>query len=199
VSELTREGRSALSALLTEFERGHDGALDPANAAAVRGGQAVTTLLSHWLHTRCPTCAHTFRTGDRVKISADGTVRHQSPSLPCASGGTAETAPTKVLAEFFAGLDESWPPPPDLQVIRLEAGHVLLAPPHARFQRHACAVCGHTLRLHDSVVLCPCSPLRRLCAVAIHRDPLHGLHCLEAWNPGGTLKYCPVTSRVLDG
>jgi hypothetical protein len=199
VSELARDRRSALSALQTEFQRGLDGALDPVNASAVRGGQAVTTLLSRWLHTHCPTCAHTFRTGDPVEISSDGTVRHQSASLRCASGGTVETAPATVLTEFFAGLDASWPPPPDMQVIRLEEGHVLLAPPRAGFQRHTCAVCGHTLRLHDSVVLCPCSPLKPLCGVAIHRDPLHGLHCLEAWNPGGTLKYCPVTSRVLDG
>jgi hypothetical protein len=200
VSEQPRRETSAISALQGEFQRGLDGALDPANASAVQGGQAVTTPLSRWLHMKCPTCQHTFRTGDLVEISPDGkTVRHQSPSLPCATGAVAETAPKAALSEFFAGLDAAWPPPPDMQVIRLEEGHPLLAPPVAGFERHACKVCDHTLRLHDSVVLCPCSPTRPLCSAAIHRDPLHGLHCLEAWNPGGTRKYCPVTSRVLDG
>jgi hypothetical protein len=199
VSAPHREEGPARSDSKIEFLRGIDAALDPANATVVRGGRAVTTLLSSWLHTRCTTCGHTFRTGDEVEVSPDGTVRHQSPLLACASGETAEAAPSAVVREFFAGLDEAWPPPREMQVIRLEAGHDLLAPPVAGFQRHTCAVCGHTLRPHDSVVLCPCSPMRPVCAVAIHRDPFHGLHCLEAWNPGGTLKYCPVTSRELDG
>jgi hypothetical protein len=199
VSNETGGKRVKASALRAEFEFGVASASDPANASAVRGGRAVTTLLSRWLHMRCVTCGHTFRPGDEVDISADGTVRHQGPLLACAGGEPAEAAPAAVVAAFFAGLDEAWPPPRDMQVIRLEAGHSLLAPPLAGFRRHACAVCGHTLRLYDSVVLCPCSPSRPMCGVAIHRDPLHGLHCLEAWNPGGTLKYCPVTSRVLDG
>jgi hypothetical protein len=194
-----REQRPDLSALKAEFKLGLEGALDPANASAVSGGSRVTTLLSHWLHWNCPKCEHTFRPGDQVEIDSDGTVLHQSPLLPCARGGTAETAPTVILSEFFAGLDSSWPPPPDMEIIRLEEGHFLLAPPHAEFQRHRCWVCGHTLRLHDSVVRCPCSPKKPLCAVAIHRDPIHGLHCLNSWNPQGTLKHCPVTSRVLDG
>jgi hypothetical protein len=199
VSEPRREEGPAYSVSKIEFLRGIDAALDPANATVVRGGRAVTTLLSSWLHMRCPTCAHTFRTGDEVEVSPDGTVRHQSPLLACASGKTADAAPSAAVSAFFAGLDEAWPPPWDMQVIRLEEGHVLLDPPTAGFRRHACVVCGHTLRVHDSVVLCPCSPATPICGVAIHRDPLHGLHCLEAWNPGGTLKYCPVTSRELDG
>jgi len=51
-------------------------------------------------------------------------------------------------------------------------------------------------------VICPCSPLEPLCQTAIHRDLIHGLHCLEAWNPGvnqqGKQRYCPITSRKID-
>jgi hypothetical protein len=191
-------GQAEGSALGADFEHGIASALDPANAGVVRGGQAVTTLLSRWLHLRCPSCGHTFRPGDEVDVSADGTVRHQSALLPCAGGGTAESIASAASSEFFRGLDEAWPPPEDMPVVRLERGHPLLAPPLAAFRRHACVICGHTLRLYDSVILCPCSPWEPICSVAIHRDPLHGLHCWEAWRLEDERRHCPVTSRLID-
>lgn len=188
------------SSLQTDFDRGIAVALDPANTVALQqGGKATTTLSSHWLHQRCPVCAHTFRINDEVAISAEGSVRHNSALLPCAQEKTQTNPTSAETAAFFTGLDEAWPPPPDMPVRRLEAGSELLSPPFAGFQRHTCAVCGHTLRLHDLVVICPCSPTTPLCKTAIHRDPLHNLHCLEAWNPGANQqRYCPVTSRKLN-
>ena len=194
----TRIERATLQA---EFGHGEAAALDPENAAAVQGGHAVTTRQSRWFHRRCPVCQHTFRSGDEVRVSEDGTVLHESAAPACASGSESEPAPAGTVAAFFAGLDESWPPPSDMPVIRLEHGHRLLAPPPpgSRFQRHICVGCGHTLRPHDSVVICPCSPRDPICEVAIHRDPLHGLHCWEDWNPGGRRTHCPVTSAPIDG
>jgi hypothetical protein len=182
------------------FEQGIAVAMDPVNDYAIqRGGKAVTTLNSNWLHRFCPTCLHTFRLGDEVSIDKDGVVRHCSVLLPCVRGEEGIVEISKETSAFFAGLDETWPPPGDVRIVRLEEGHKLLAPPRAGFRRHTCAVCGHTLRLHDHVIICPCSPNEPLCGTAIHRDPVHGLHCFEAWNPGANKQhYCPVTSRKLD-
>src|SRR5205085_2866290 len=78
-------------------------------------------------------------------------------------------------AAFYLGLDESWPPPATLPVRRLElgtkVGDLLLAPAVSGFRRHRCAICGHTLRPHDQVVICPCRPEQPMCILAIHRDP----------------------------
>lgn len=192
----------SLEVLRHDLQRGEAEALDPVNAEAVEGGRAVTTLQSRWLHRLCPVCGHTFRPGDEVDVAPDGTVRHDGGLLPCAVGHdpdddhspARESAPAE-LADFFTGLHESWPPPDDLPVRRLEEGDSLLDPPIHGFRRHTCAVCAHTLRPLDHVIICPCSPDRPLCAVAIHRDLLRGLHCWSAWDPGAVRQHCPATSR----
>lgn len=179
-----------------EFEKGASGAADEENAAVLaEGGVAVTTLRSSWLHRPCPDCQHTFRLGDPVEIAPKTPVRHVTSF--CVSGQPEGEASAEI-ALFFLGLDEVWPPPEDSQTIRLEPSHRLLAPPTAGFRRHTCVVCGHTLRWRDEVVICPCSPKQPICFVAVHRDPVHGLHCLDSWTAGRTRKYCPVTSRRLD-
>jgi hypothetical protein len=180
-------------------EQGIAAALDPVNDVAIQsGGRATTTLNSFWLHHRCSTCNHTFRLGDQVEVRGDGQVLHCSPLLPCAGGREVEVTSGPETAAFFFGLDEEWPPPEGIPIVRLEVGHPLLAPRFRRLERHTCSVCGHTFRLHDQVVICPCSPHRPLCQAAIHRDPIHGLYCLDAWNPDANeQKYCPITSRQL--
>jgi hypothetical protein len=186
--------------LRTAFNRGVAVAIDPANNEVIAsGGQGITTLNSYWLHQRCSVCSHTFRLGDEVYITEEKIVQHNSALLPCAQGNLSESDPASGISRFFAGLEAAWPPPQDLPIVRLEAGHELLAPPLAGFQRHTCAVCGHTLRLNDLVVICPCSPHQPLCRIAVHRDLIHGLHCFDAWNPGANNQlYCPVTSRKLN-
>lgn len=193
-SKVVREEHALLHA---ELQAGEAAARDPANApTVVTGGRATTTLRSPWLHLRCRVCGHTFRTGDEVEIE-DGAAVHASAMLPCAGAADAATPADPDTNAFFAGLDETWPPPRDLPVVRLEAGHFLLAPPVAGFRRRTCAVCGHTFRPHDHVVFCPCFPQAPRCQVAIHRDPIHGLHCWEDWNPGAHRLHCPATSREL--
>ena len=186
--------------LHTAFDQGVAVAMDPVNKVAIqRGGEGTTTLSSYWLHQQCPVCAHTFRLGDEVYIGEDGTVRHNSALLPCAQSDVAKLEFSQETSAFFAGLDRAWPPPKDLPIVRLDEGHELLAPPLAGFQRHTCAVCSHTLRQNDRVAICPCSPHQPLCQIAVHRDLIHDLNCLEAWNPGANgQSYCPVTSRKLD-
>jgi len=186
--------------LRTAFYKGVAVARDPDNNRAIQqGGQGTTTLNSYWLHQKCPVCAHSFRVGDQVDITEDGTVRHNSALLPCTQNHRLSSELSQETSEFFAGLDAAWQPPEDIPMVRLEPGDELLAPPLANFQRHTCAVCGHTLRRHDCVVICPCSPNQPLCRIAVHRDLIHGLYCLEAWNPSANGQtYCPITSRKLD-
>lgn len=189
----------AAADLRDQFDSGVAAAMDPANAASIDGGSAITTLQSRWLHLRCPLCAHTFRAGDEVEISSDGSVRHSSALLPCAGHTSIHPGSSDSSRSFFEGLDEAWAPPRDLPVQRLAEGDMHVALPIAGFRRHTCAVCGHTLRVNDQVILCPCRPGAPMCAVAIHRDPICGLHCWEAWNPNEYRQHCPATSRKLYG
>lgn len=178
-----------------DFEQGLKLAMDPTNLI-VEGGRGITTLYSPWLHRLCPDCKHSFRLDDEVFISEAQVVRHNIALLPCAGGKKqAENLHTEDTSAFFRGLDEIWPPPKDLPVRRLEMGDILLAPSYAGFQRHKCAICGHTLRLHDVVIICPCQPHEPLCQIAIHRDPAHNLYCWEEWKPETYKLYCPATSR----
>ena len=159
-------------------------------------GKAHTTLNSRWLGEKCPVCLHTFRLGDEVYIAPTGEVTHHSSSLPCTPN--PEAPPETEIRQFFQGLDAAWPPLEALPLVRLEGKHPLLAPPQARFGRHTCAVCTHTLRPRDQVVICPCNPQQPQCNLAVHRDSVHQLYCLEAWNPTiNAQNYCPITSRRL--
>ena len=194
----------SLSQIQSEFERSIVIAMDPSNDSAIQeGGSATTTLNSFWLHQVCPKCKHTFRLGDEVNIAKDGTVLHNSALLPCAKPEILAPKASSETREFFIGLDKAWPPPKNMPVVRLdwtsEIGRTLLAQPIGAFQRYRCVVCSHTLRINDHVVICPCSPDNPLCQTAVHRDLIHGLHCLDAWNPGANgQSYCPVTSRKLN-
>lgn len=191
--------QAQFEALQAQFDAGEAAAKDPTNATAVEGGAAVTTLRSRWLHLRCPECKHTFRTGDDVEVATDGTVRHHSAQLPCAGDVTTAAGSSHEVDEFFAGVEQTWPSPPDLPIRQLREGDMHVAAPIAAFRRHSCAVCGHTLRVKDQVILCPCSPGAPMCAVAIHRDPVRGMHCWDAWSPDQYRKHCPATSRKLHG
>jgi len=184
-----------LEQLRDKFKQGQAIAMDPVNALTIQQGEAVTTLSSYWLHQRCDQCGHTFRAGDNVVIEPDNPIRHHSALLSCADPA-AGSEPSADASAFFQGYDTTCPPPPHAPIKRLEDGEPLLAPPYAGFQRHSCAICGHTLRLSDLVIICPCQPQNPRCQIAIHRDPNHGLHCWELWEANNG-HYCPATSRQL--
>ncbi|VFN00072.1 MAG: hypothetical protein BECKG1743D_GA0114223_105433 [Candidatus Kentron sp. G] len=155
----------------------------------------ITGLRSHWLHQRCLVCGHSFRPGDEAVPTADGAVIHDMPGLWCADRqrgirGNDDNLDhsnrdnEQMIGEFFIGLHEAWPMPEDVPVIRLEAGHPLLANPGSGRIRTSCRICGHTFRVFDQVVICPCSPLAPKCQCAVHRDTLKQLHCWDEWMRG---------------
>lgn len=181
--------------LKTRFELGLAAARDPVNRGALRGGPAITTLQSPWLFRHCPVCAHSFRIGDPVLIDVDHSIRHDSALLPCSGRQVAAPPRPAEISDFFTGLDAAWPPPPGLKLHRLQPGHELLALRGS--ERPICAYCGHSLRPHDQIVICPCRPAHPMCRIALHRDPMNGLNCWDAWCPDGKPTYCLATSRPL--
>lgn len=187
------------SSITREFELGIASSFDPANEQVIEhGGEALTTLTSPWLFKVCSVCKHTFRRNDVVYIEPDGSVYHNSPTLPCHKRGTYDaTGSTTESAQFFAGLYEAFPTTLEAHVRRLAADDPLVAPPVKGFTRMKCKGCGHTLRPNDQVILCPCSPAHPICQTAIHRDPEHGLYCFDMWDSGKDVFYfCQVRSQV---
>lgn len=184
-----------------QIDRGISIAKDSANQEATRvGGHGVTNLHSPWMLSLCPVCHHSFRAGDEVRIEPDGTVCHASSDLPCDRGEVRELQANPLLDRFLKGLDTAWPPPRDVPITRLTPGHPLLVPPTSQFpKRRRCAVCRHTFRVHDHVVICPCRPWDPRCLSAVHRDPCHGLSCLDMWDPkANNQQFCPITHESFD-
>jgi len=179
----------------SQFELGLSAGADPLNAATIAGGPAHTTLDSAWLHQRCPLCSHTFRIGDRVVSErVPGKITHTGAGSRCDIAGN-DTRQVESLREFFRGLVDRVPAAERAIVRYLLPGDELLAPPIHGFTRSQCAVCGHTLRPFDSVVICPCSPDQQRCRTAIHHDPSRGIQCWLDWKSEITQDYCPTTSR----
>lgn len=192
------------------FERGALRGRDPESsegAREARGGAAVTSLRSSWLGRPCGRCGHTFRRGDGVVVSPEREVIHAwDGALSCPGevrgagrvkerGG--EQARGDERAAFYAGVARAYPPPAELPIVRLAPDHPLVAPSAPVFRRAACALCGHSLRPFDEVVICPCSPDAPLCSGAVHRDPLRTLYCWDEWQKSHLGRFCPVTSRRL--
>lgn len=185
--------------IVQELRRGEQAAVDEGMALVMaKGGVAVTLVTSPWLFQICPECLHTFRVGDEVEVELDKSIRHAGSrgQCLCELAGTAD--PAGEAARFYEGLNEAWPAPEEFHILRLEPGHELLARPRGATGRRSCAICAHTFRPNDLVVICPCSPAEPLCAAAIHRDVIHNMTCWDAWNPDKVREYCPVTSRRLD-
>lgn len=163
-------------------------------------GVVVTRSSSWWNHTRCATCGHTFRRGDRALVDAAArTVTHLVPGLGCGSGSeTADAQRTGDLSdrdEFAEGLLSTWPP--TVPVTRLGRRDWRIPRPGSPRQPPTCLYCGHTFRPGEYVVVCPCQPGSPSCAAAVHRDPAAGLPCWDRWQPTGKLAVCPITMARL--
>jgi hypothetical protein len=162
-------------------------------------GQVTTRPSSWWNFRRCQTCGHTFRRGDLVLVDAVArTVQHLAPALDCGTSPGTATGTGRDRDEFAAGLLETWPP--TVPVTRIEAGDWRV--PRRGGARHApaCLYCGHTFRVGEYVVICPCQSDQgkpAACGTAVHRDPAVGLPCWDNWQPGGQLSVCPVTTVKL--
>jgi len=185
------------SKILFEFQQGLSAGIDPINSKQNDTGKAITTIHSHWLNLHCSKCGHSFRNGDIVVIMEDGTVYHETPLLPCASGSPPIINESDLLDQFYAGIETTYPPLKIAPVTRLEKGHFLISDPTPGFRRYECSVCGHTLRLYDIVVICPCNPEDPKCRIAIHNDPIKGLNCWGEWKPKQYTLHCPATSKKL--
>jgi hypothetical protein len=191
-----------MSLMRSAFERGLARGRDPLNTAALEGGVGVTNLRSPWLQRPCARCGHSFRRGDRVEVQPGARYLHAPGTSLCSGdaahpGGAEGPVSSPVRAAFYAGLARAFPAPAGAPIVRLEPGHPLLAPPGPAFTRAACAICGHTFRPFDQVVVCACSPGAPLCRSAVHRDPLRLMMCWDEWKKSHLSGFCPATSRRL--
>jgi hypothetical protein len=160
-------------------------------------GVVITRPSSWWNHTRCRTCGHTFRRGDRALVdSSAGTVEHLMPGLGCAADPDSPgPAGADDRAEFSDGLLSTWPANVPLTLIA--PGDWRLPRPGSGWRAPTCLYCGHTFRVGEYVVACPCQPTRAVCGAAVHRDPASGLPCWDRWRPSGRLTVCPTTMAKL--
>ncbi len=177
----------------------------PVGDAVATDGRAVTNPASSWNHERCRRCGQTFRRGDAVEVTVrpDYVVVHTDPWMSC--GGTSvgeagghESPGRNDAAGFAAGLLTAFPVAGGIPVLQLPAGDWRVATPD-RVDPPRCLYCGHTFRVGEHVVVCPCGPLTPKCGAAVHRDPAAGLSCWEAWRPDSSLSVCPVTLTQVGG
>jgi hypothetical protein len=179
---------------IAEFEAAMKAALDPQSQPDPGSGDdRVTSLMSPWFASWCTGCGHTFRLGDRVGADpVTGDMRHLAPGLGCAGEAHPgdQAAHAAELAEFLDGLESTWPVVGDVPVVLSDTQPRLLAPPFGGLRRMYCLYCGDTIRPHELVVVCPCSPGARQCWFPVHRDPGLGLVCWERWKPSGRIDAC---------
>jgi hypothetical protein len=180
-----------------ELLLGIEAGLDPQPAVELveADGTALTSASSWWNYRLCKTCGHTFRRGDRVRVDqAARTVAHLEPALGCVAVPLADgSGESTEAAAFAAGLLAQWPPLLDMPVARISAGDWRLPSPGTGRRAPVCLYCGHTFRVGEYVVVCPCRAGEQLCGATVHRDPAAGLPCWERWRPDGVVTICPVT------
>lgn len=182
--------------MLRRFEQAREQAI---TQAIQPDGTSVTSTLCDWFNRDCEQCGHTFREGDRVRVTRtpDGTelIWHLDPLLNCGGGvPPAEVATDALTARFHQAMDEAVKPPEHLRLHRLTPGDPLL-----RFGaggRPTCLQCTDTFRTFEVVVRCPCGELDT-CQVALHRDPQRGLPCFDEHWPDLTVDYCPLKKRLV--
>jgi hypothetical protein len=202
------DGRDEIAA---ELQYGITLGLTPRQDLDEADGETVTMLSSWWNHLRCTRCGHTFRRGDRVRVSQrTRTAEHLVAGLNCGQAADAEAAASAGtdVAAFREGLLAAWPAPEGTRIMRLPAGdwRIPSGPADVR-DSNACLQCGHTFRAGEYVVVCPCRPTLPLlpggtprpagCGRAVHRDPAIGLSCWESWRPDGSVAVCPVTQTMV--
>jgi len=177
--------------------------LEPTAGFADDGASGVvaTRSSSWWNYLRCKTCGHTFRRGDLALVDAVArTAQHLVPGLACGTDpdAIALAGAGRDRDEFAAGLLGTWPP--NAPVYRIASGDWRLPRPGSTWLAPTCLYCGHTFRVGEYVIVCPCQSDQGLppaCATAVHRDPAAGLPCWDNWQPSGKLKICPTTTVKL--
>ena len=152
----------------------------------------ITRSSSWWNRTRCLTCGHTFRRGDRALVTAaTWTVQHLVPGLDCGTDPSPGQDPGLTDRDQLAiGLLATWPA--SAPISRLAPGDWRIPRP-GRPPPPVCLYCGHSFRAGEYVIICPCAPELPACGAAVHRDPGAGLPCWDRWRPEGKLTVCPTT------
>lgn len=181
------------TSLKEAFQRGRIRALAPTTN---RDGVYLTSLQSPWLFRDCPVCGHDFRIDDPVFVSGETQI-HAGGALDCRDGEPQHSLDPALSAAFLAGLYQAWPQALRSVTQQLQPGHPLLAAPLGRIRRATCAVCGHTLRPGEQVVICPCQPEQPRCRLAVHHDPLRGQTCWSDYAHGDGPRYCLTTGQPL--
>jgi hypothetical protein len=191
---------------MRRFELGRADGQFPKPASVTEDGTTVTTGTSPWLGIRCRTCNQTFRRGDRVRQDPVHGIQHLVPGLRCAldarddpAGGAPAGRDTE---RFTAGLLAEWAPVNGAPVRALTERDWQVTRPSSGPASPVCPGCGHTFRVGDAVIICPCAVSpddERLasCNLAVHRDPAAGLACWDDWRPSGRLVRCPRTYEKL--
>src|SRR5690348_12051457 len=118
---------SAEESAAASFAAGYETATGWRGAGGDADVSQITPGTSWWHHRECRTCGHTFRRGDRVRVSGHR-VWHLDPALGCAEAGDLRPR-SAVEAEFSDHLLAAWPPGGGVTVTRLDPGDPLLAPP----------------------------------------------------------------------
>ena len=189
-----------------QFELGSNAGQYPKPASAEEEGITITTGNSPWLGIRCGTCNQTFRRGDRVRLDQVRGIQHLAPGLLCArdvSDDSADAAPRgRDIEQFTAGLLTEWPPLNGAPVRALTERDWQVTRPSSGPASPVCPGCGHTFRVGDAVIICPCAVTpdderHASCQLAVHRDPASGLACWDDWRPAGRLIRCPRTYEKL--
>jgi hypothetical protein len=174
-----------LSAFLDGYARGRD----PEGTDA--DGTIHSTRRSLWIGSKCDICGHSFRNGDVVLVrhgedGGPGTVVHRSADFPCADVPVEPCDPGRASAadstveQFAAAVARFFPLRPGLAVLRLTDRHCRLAEAYVE-NRRTCMQCGHTVRIGDRIVRCPCGLPKKACTNVVHHDPAQGFPCYMAW------------------
>jgi hypothetical protein len=164
------------------FESGRRAGRASGEEMPAPGGEAHIGRASPWIGLICPETHHSFRRGDRVRFGDDLAPRLILPAMDVRA---------EDVVQFYQGLDTTSP---------RWSRHVgpddpLAAPPGDGVPRRACAICGHTFRVFDAVVVCPCDPDRPSCGIAVHQDPARSLVCYDAWRESSLAAFCLANSR----
>jgi len=171
-----------------------------------------TSPRSPWYRRRCAECRHTFRIGDPAATCPRcGRIYHWNPvegldcldvvfdneegrcicrgegipALPRISAGLV--APEQV-AGFVRGLKDAWSAFGGQEPVVVTA----------ELEGRLCAVCGHTVRLRESIVRCRCgNGPDGVCPAVIHLDFARRLYCWNDWNGGRGKSFCPLSGHKL--
>jgi hypothetical protein len=171
-----------------------------------------TSARSPWYRRRCAECRHTFRVGDPAATCPRcGRVYHWNPiqGLDCL-GVVFDNEAGRCICRGERILE---PPPIPADLVAAEPMGAFVGGLAREYSAYGgqrpvvvtpelegllCAVCGHTVRLRELVVHCPCgNGPGGLCPAVIHLDFARQLHCWNDWHGGRGKSYCPLTGHEL--